>query len=64
MSTGGAAEAVAAVAVAAVAVDTSALEESEAREVLEHVAAASGRPADDLVRFGAEQILDAVLAEL
>jgi uncharacterized NAD-dependent epimerase/dehydratase family protein len=50
--------------VAAVAVDTSAMGETAARDALEEIARASGRPADDVVRFGADRILDAVMSEL
>jgi uncharacterized NAD-dependent epimerase/dehydratase family protein len=47
--------------VAAVAVDTSALDDAAARDALDEIAAASERPADDVVRFGPDRILDAVL---
>jgi len=39
-------------------------DEDEARRVIEDIAAETGLPADDPVRFGADRLLDAVLASL
>ncbi|MGH3736622.1 MAG: DUF1611 domain-containing protein [Micromonosporaceae bacterium] len=50
--------------VAAIAVDTSAIGETAARRALEKIAEECGRPADDVVRFGSDRILDAVMAQL
>lgn len=47
--------------VAAVALNTGRLGEDEAREALAAVAAETGLPADDPVRFGPDRLLDAVL---
>jgi uncharacterized NAD-dependent epimerase/dehydratase family protein len=52
------------VAVAAIALNTSALDEREARAALARAEEECGLPADDLVRFGRERMLDAVLAAL
>jgi uncharacterized NAD-dependent epimerase/dehydratase family protein len=49
-------------AVACVALNTSALDEGGARAALARAEVETGLPADDPVRFGAERLLDAVLA--
>jgi uncharacterized NAD-dependent epimerase/dehydratase family protein len=49
--------------VACVAVNTSPIsDDDEAREALRAAEAETGLPADDPVRFGADRLLDAVLA--
>jgi uncharacterized NAD-dependent epimerase/dehydratase family protein len=48
--------------VAAVALNTSRLGEAEARAAIAKAEAETGLPADDPVRFGAEKLVDAVLA--
>lgn len=48
--------------VVAVALNTAALDERDAREAVATVEAESGLPTDDVVRFGAERVLEAVLA--
>jgi uncharacterized NAD-dependent epimerase/dehydratase family protein len=51
--------------VAAIALNTSALDSDErAREAIAAAQAETGLVADDVVRFGPERVLDAVLAEL
>jgi uncharacterized NAD-dependent epimerase/dehydratase family protein len=50
--------------VAAIALNTRTLGEAEARAAVEQAAAETGLPADDPVRFGADRLLDAVLAAL
>jgi D-glutamate N-acetyltransferase len=50
--------------VAAVAVNTRGLDDAEAERAIRQVAKVTGLPADDPVRFGPEQLLDAVLAAL
>ena len=50
--------------VAAVALNTSTLDEDAARAAVADAESATGLPADDVVRFGAERVLDAVLAAL
>lgn len=50
--------------VVAVALNTADLGEDEARAVIEATAVQTGLPTDDVVRFGADRILDAVLAAL
>jgi uncharacterized NAD-dependent epimerase/dehydratase family protein len=50
--------------VAAVALNTSTLDGNAARAAVAEAEAATGLPADDVVRFGAERVLDAVLAAL
>ena len=50
--------------VAAVALNTSRLGESEARAEIDRVAAETGLPCDDPVRFGPERLLDALRARL
>ena len=50
--------------VAAIAVNTRGLDEEAARAAVAQVAAETGLVADDPVRFGPEQLLDAVLAAL
>jgi uncharacterized NAD-dependent epimerase/dehydratase family protein len=47
--------------VAAIALHTGGLDEGEARAEIERVAAETGLPVDDPVRFGADTLLDAVL---
>jgi uncharacterized NAD-dependent epimerase/dehydratase family protein len=47
--------------VAAVALNTSRLGEDEARAAIAQTEAETGLPADDLVRYGSERVLDAVL---
>jgi uncharacterized NAD-dependent epimerase/dehydratase family protein len=49
------------VRVAAVALNTSRLSDDEARAAVERTEEETGLPADDLVRFGADRVLDAVL---
>jgi uncharacterized NAD-dependent epimerase/dehydratase family protein len=48
--------------VAAIALNTRTLDEGEARAAIELAEAETGLPADDPVRFGADRLLDAVLA--
>jgi uncharacterized NAD-dependent epimerase/dehydratase family protein len=48
--------------VAAIALHTGALDEADARAEIDRVADATGRPTDDPVRFGADRLLDAVMA--
>jgi uncharacterized NAD-dependent epimerase/dehydratase family protein len=48
--------------VAAVALNTSRLTDDEARAAIERTQDETGLPADDLVRFGADRVLDAVLS--
>jgi len=50
--------------VAAVALNTRLLDDHAAREAVAAASAETGLPADDPVRFGAERLLDAVLAAL
>jgi D-glutamate N-acetyltransferase len=50
------------VRVAAVALNTSRLNDDEARAAIERAQDETGLPADDLVRFGADRVLDAVLS--
>ena len=50
--------------VAAVAVNTRGLDDAEAERAIREVAEVTGLPADDTVRFGADRLLDAVLAAL
>ena len=50
--------------VAAVALDTAGLDDAAARRALADVEDETGLPADDVVRFGPERLLDAVLAVL
>ena len=50
--------------VAAVAVNTRGLDENAAHAAVEEAASETGLPADDPVRFGADRLLDAVLAAL
>jgi len=50
--------------VAAVAVNTRGLDDDAARAAVDAAAAETGLPADDPVRFGADRLLDAVLAAL
>jgi uncharacterized NAD-dependent epimerase/dehydratase family protein len=50
--------------VAAIALNTSGLDEGAARAACAQAEAATGRVADDPVRFGADRLLDAVLAAL
>lgn len=50
--------------VAAIVLNTSHLDEPAARAAIDAAAAETGLPADDVVRFGADRILDAVLAAL
>ena len=50
--------------VAAVALNTSTLDEDAARAAVAEAERATGLPADDVVRFGADRVLDAVLAAL
>ncbi len=49
---------------AAVVLDTSGFDDTAARAAIAEAEEASGVAADDVVRFGAERVLDAVLAEL
>lgn len=51
-------------AVAAVAVNTSMLDETAARAFLDELSAETGRVADDVIRFGGDAVLDAVVAAL
>jgi uncharacterized NAD-dependent epimerase/dehydratase family protein len=48
--------------VACIAVNTRGLDEEEARAEIAAAEAEAGLPADDPVRFGADKLLDAVLA--
>ena len=50
--------------VAAIALNTSTLDEDAARAAVAEAEEATGLPADDVVRFGADRVLDAVLAAL
>jgi uncharacterized NAD-dependent epimerase/dehydratase family protein len=50
--------------VAAVALNTSTLDDDAARAAVADAAAATGLPADDVVRFGSGRVLDAVLSAL
>ncbi|MGY1845228.1 DUF1611 domain-containing protein [Modestobacter sp. SYSU DS0875] len=50
--------------VAAVALNTAGLDDAAARAAIERAAADTGLVADDVVRFGPERLLDAVLAAL
>jgi uncharacterized NAD-dependent epimerase/dehydratase family protein len=50
--------------VAAVALNTSELDEATAREAIAEAERSTGLQADDVVRFGADRVLDAVLAAL
>ena len=50
--------------VAAVALNTSTLDEDAARAAVAEAERVTGLPADDVVRFGADRVLDAVLAAL
>jgi uncharacterized NAD-dependent epimerase/dehydratase family protein len=50
--------------VAAIAANTLGLDDDAARAAIDEAAAEAGLPADDPVRFGAERLLDAVLADL
>jgi uncharacterized NAD-dependent epimerase/dehydratase family protein len=50
--------------VAAVALNTSTLDEAAARAAVGEAERVTGLPADDVVRFGADRVLDAVLAAL
>jgi uncharacterized NAD-dependent epimerase/dehydratase family protein len=50
--------------VAAIALNTSTLDEDAARAAVADAEASTGLPAGDVVRFGAENVLDAVLAAL
>jgi uncharacterized NAD-dependent epimerase/dehydratase family protein len=50
--------------VAAVALNTADLDDQAARRAVEETEAATGLTADDLVRFGPDRVLDAVLSEL
>jgi uncharacterized NAD-dependent epimerase/dehydratase family protein len=47
-----------------IALNTSAMTESEARREIARVEAETGRTADDVVRFGAERLLDALRSGL
>jgi uncharacterized NAD-dependent epimerase/dehydratase family protein len=51
-------------AVAAVALNTSALDETDARAEIALAEKECGLPADDVIRFGIDRVLDTVLAEL
>ena len=46
----------------AIAVNTSSLTDGDARRTLVEIASVTGLPADDLLRYGADRLLDAVLA--
>ena len=48
--------------VAAIALNTSGLDDVSARAAVEAAQEETGLPADDVVRFGPERVLDAVLA--
>ena len=50
--------------VAAIALNTSTLDDTAARAAVTEAERATGLPADDVVRFGADRVLDAVLAAL
>jgi uncharacterized NAD-dependent epimerase/dehydratase family protein len=50
--------------VAAIALNTSTLDEDAARAAVAEAESSTGLPADDVVRFGAERVLDAVLDAL
>ena len=50
--------------VAAIALNTSTLDDDAARAAVTGAERATGLPADDVVRFGADRVLDAVLAAL
>jgi uncharacterized NAD-dependent epimerase/dehydratase family protein len=50
--------------VAAVALNTSDLDVEVARKEVAEAERATGLPTDDVVRFGADRVLDAVLAAL
>lgn len=50
--------------VAAIALNTSGLDEGEARAAIARTEDGCGLPADDVVRFGRDRVLDAVLAAL
>jgi uncharacterized NAD-dependent epimerase/dehydratase family protein len=50
--------------VAAIALNTRGLDQNQARAAVEEVAAQTGLPTDDPVRFGSARLLDAVLARL
>jgi uncharacterized NAD-dependent epimerase/dehydratase family protein len=50
--------------VAAIALNTSTLDEGAARVAIAEAESQTGLPADDVVRFGADRVLDAVLAAL
>jgi uncharacterized NAD-dependent epimerase/dehydratase family protein len=50
--------------VVAIALNTSDLDDDGARAAVEAVEAETGLTADDVVRFGPERVLDAVLAAL
>jgi uncharacterized NAD-dependent epimerase/dehydratase family protein len=50
--------------VAALALNTSLLDEDAAREAIAEAERSTGLPADDVVRFGPDRVLDAVLAAL
>jgi uncharacterized NAD-dependent epimerase/dehydratase family protein len=50
--------------VAAVALNTSRLSDDEARAAIAETEDETGRPADDVVRYGADRVLDAVLSSI
>jgi uncharacterized NAD-dependent epimerase/dehydratase family protein len=50
--------------VAAIALNTAGLTDDEARAAISEAERETGLPADDVVRFGAGKLLDAVLAAL
>jgi uncharacterized NAD-dependent epimerase/dehydratase family protein len=50
--------------VAAIALNTSTLDEDAARSAVEQAERDTGLVADDVVRFGPDRVLDAVLAAL